>query len=172
MFLLVLGACTQAPGSGQIAVTVLVDGKETEIAVDAGSTVQSALKSANIQVNSLDRLDPPNYSILTQNTTITITRIREEYDVEEVVIPFEKLTQRNESLAEGQTMLMQTGINGMKQITYRTIFEDMCKPAGQCSKKKSSMMHALKSSWLASSPTLHPFHLLEKWHTCPLETPG
>ena len=124
MFLLVLGACTQAPGSGQIAVTVLVDGKETEIAVDAGSTVQSALKSANIQVNSLDRLDPPNYSILTQNTTITITRIREEYDVEEVVIPFEKLTQRNESLAEGQTMLMQTGINGMKQITYRTIFED------------------------------------------------
>ena len=100
MFLLVLGACTQAPGSGQIAVTVLADGKETEIAVDAGSTVQSALKSANIQVNSLDRLDPPNYSILTQNTTITITRIREEYDVEEVVIPFEKLTQRNESLAE------------------------------------------------------------------------
>ena len=43
---------------------------------------------------------------------------------EEIVIPYERQTVRNESLPEKQTILIQNGVNGLREITYRVILED------------------------------------------------
>ena len=119
-----LAACTQTPEISQIPVIIIADGSEKNFFVDVGASVQSALDKAGIKLNPLDKINPPGYTLLTGQTTIQITRVREEYEIEELIIPFEHQTQRNESLPEGQSLLMQSGINGLKQITYRRIFEE------------------------------------------------
>ena len=56
--------------------------------------------------------------------TIKITRVREDFQIEESSIPFERQTVRNESLPEGQILLIQPGSNGTRQVTYRRVFEN------------------------------------------------
>ena len=51
-------------------------------------------------------------------------RVREIFEIEDRSIPFDSQTVKNESLPEGQTRLIQSGKNGVEQITYRQVFED------------------------------------------------
>lgn len=123
---LILAACgTVAPAAtNQLRVIVETDGKQQVIEVEAGTSVQAALDSSNIVVNALDRIDPPGFTILTQPTLIRVIRVREEFRVEEKSIAFAHQTVRNESLPEGQTLLIQSGMNGLQRITYRQVFDD------------------------------------------------
>jgi len=118
--------CSAAKTSSQntITVTIMADNKQTRIQAPPGITVQEALDQAKIKLDTLDRIDPPSFTILTDAMTIKVTRVREEFQVEEVSIDFERQTVRNESLPEGQTLLIQSGSNGTRQITYRQVFEN------------------------------------------------
>lgn len=94
------------------------------IAIPPGFTVQAALDEAGISLSPLDRTDPPSFTLITSPMSITIIRVREEYEVEEIVIPFERQTVHNESLPKGETLLIQSGQNGVQRITYRLVFEN------------------------------------------------
>jgi hypothetical protein len=124
--LVVFTGCSAAKPSSQntIIVTIMADNKQTTIQAAPGITVQEALDQAKIKLDTLDRIDPPSFTILTEAMTIKVTRVREEFQVEEVSIDFERQTVRNESLPEGQTLLIQSGSNGTRQITYRQVFEN------------------------------------------------
>jgi uncharacterized protein YabE (DUF348 family) len=50
---------------------------------------------------------------LGQGDTITLTRVEEQFNTEQEVIPFERQIIRNETLAEGETRLVQAGVNGL-----------------------------------------------------------
>ena len=53
---LLLSACAASnPTQGLVQVTIQADGKQVEINVPAGSTIQAALDSASITLGSLDR---------------------------------------------------------------------------------------------------------------------
>jgi hypothetical protein len=120
-----LPACTPPKlVQGDILVSILVDGETREIKVPAGSSAQKALEQAGIILGSLDRLDPPAYTILSDNTTIRLVRVREEFETRQAIIPFEHLQMRNESLPEGDTRLLQSGKNGLKETTIRHVYED------------------------------------------------
>jgi len=124
-FIWLLFGCNASPEAlATITVSVQADGSSRAVTVSPGTSVQAVLQQSGIPVGSLDRVDPPTYTLLTGNSTIQITRIREEFETQDVVIPFERQTVRNESLPEGRTMLIQPGVNGVEQVTYRTIFED------------------------------------------------
>ncbi len=88
------------------------------------NTVQEALIDADISLGELDRVFPPTYTILTESTEIIVTRVSEEFSVKDVPIPFESQIIQNESLAEGENILIQPGVNGLEQITYRKVIED------------------------------------------------
>jgi hypothetical protein len=107
-----------------VPVTVEVDGQQIQIDVAAGTTVQFALEKAKVTLNDLDRVNPSSFTALEQPTTVKITRVREVFDTEESVIPFESQTVRNESLPDGQKRLIQAGVNGVQQITYRHVLEN------------------------------------------------
>ena len=77
---------------------VQADGQTQEVHLPCGSTVQQALDAAGITLGSLDRIDPAAYTILGKDSRVKVTRVTEKYDVEQVVIPFEHQTLRNESL--------------------------------------------------------------------------
>ncbi|MBN2047349.1 MAG: G5 domain-containing protein [Anaerolineaceae bacterium] len=128
MFLaiLFLAACSADPSSAksQIDVTIWVDGSAKEIAVNHGVTVQTALDQAGIVLNAMDYASPALYTFLTESSEIRVTRVREEYEIVETIIPFGYQTVKNESLPEGDKLPIQSGENGIQADTYRVVYED------------------------------------------------
>ncbi|NMC52927.1 MAG: DUF348 domain-containing protein [Chloroflexi bacterium] len=125
VMLLLAAACVPAANTQPaVTVTIWVDGAQKTQVFPAGSTVQAALEMAGIQLNPLDRVSPPLATLLADQDSIAIIRVTEEFVLEETTIPFQRQTVRNESLPEGQTMLIQPGQNGVQQITHRIVKEN------------------------------------------------
>src|SRR5688572_28789488 len=111
--LALLTASCRSPQIGEdISVTIQADGSSSEVQVTSGSTVTQALASVGITPGSLDRSEPPFYTVLSNGDVITLTRVEEVFETQQVVIPFERQLVRNETLPEGETRLVQAGING------------------------------------------------------------
>jgi hypothetical protein len=120
-----LNACLATPTpEAQINIRILSDGQELVLRLPPGSTVQEALDAANIILGSLDRVDPVSYTVLADETLITVIRVREEFEVEQVIIPFEQQNQPSEFLPEGEQQPLQLGENGLQEITYRRVYEN------------------------------------------------
>ena len=117
-------SCRSPQAGSGITVTVIADGAAQEVKVTAGSTVTQALQHAGIAAGKLDRAEPPFYTVLSEGDQVTITRVEEIFETEEVTIAFERQIVRNETLPEGETRLVQAGVNGLQEITYRRILED------------------------------------------------
>ena len=123
--ILILTACnTSTATEGLVKITIAVDSRQVNTQVPAGATIQSALDSAGITLSNLDRVDPPTYTLITGAATVKVTRVKETFQIEEQVIPFSQQQVKNESLPQGQTLLIQAGSNGVQQVTYRHVFED------------------------------------------------
>ncbi len=120
---IVAGCARPQATAGSIQVAVNVDGVQLQVDVPGGSSVQQVLQAAGVQLNSLDQVAPPSYTTVTEGTSITVTRIVEQFEIEQIVIPFERQTVRNETIPEGETRLLQPGKNGMQEITYRILLE-------------------------------------------------
>ncbi len=123
-----LNGCSPVPPNPDtqsvIIVTIISDGSERQVELPAGSTVEAALTEAGLILGTMDRTDPPLFSLLNDQARVTLTRVREEYYIEQVVIPFEHQVLRNESMPDGLTRLVQPGENGLQEITYHRVFED------------------------------------------------
>jgi resuscitation-promoting factor RpfB len=110
--------------SADISVLVNADGESRQVTVPAGSTVNQALQAADITLGTLDRAEPPLYALLNEGNEITLTRVEETFETEEQIIAFERQVVRNESLPEGETRLVQAGVNGLQELTYRIVREN------------------------------------------------
>jgi resuscitation-promoting factor RpfB len=126
LLILLSGCNTHEMTAGEESVTIWIEleGGEKQVTLSLGATVQNALDEADIQLDNLDKVKPPTFTTLTNGDRIQVVRVREQFEIEEMVIPFQSQTVRNESLPEGQRRLIQSGENGIQQITYRQIFED------------------------------------------------
>jgi resuscitation-promoting factor RpfB len=124
---LLLVSCTAAPQAtppDRLRITIEVDGKQVPAQVPPGTTAQGALDQAGITLNNLDRVEPPSYTILAAGDTVAVTRVRESFTLQESTIPFEQQTVPNEALPEDQRLLVQRGVNGVRQETSRQVFEN------------------------------------------------
>jgi hypothetical protein len=110
--------------AGTIEVQIQADGSLQPVTLAAGSTVRQALDQGRVALRELDRVDPPAYAVLTDGTLIRITRVDERFEVETLVLPFERQTVRHEGIPEGETRLLQPGQNGVQEITYRILIEE------------------------------------------------
>ena len=117
-------ACAPNIEIESVDVKILVDGKTVNSQAEIGTSIQAVLNQNNISVNQLDKIIPQLSAVITKPTDIVITRVEEEFKSEEIVIPYERQTVRNKSLPEKQTVLIQNGVNGLREITYRVILED------------------------------------------------
>jgi resuscitation-promoting factor RpfB len=126
LLICILSACVPAPQATQsfISISINADQKQQTLKVPAGTTVQAALGEAGVILGNQDRTDPPLENIVTNQTKIDVIRVREAFDVNDVVIPFEHQVIHNESLPQGETLLIQPGINGTREITYRRVSEN------------------------------------------------
>ncbi len=123
---LLLGGCaTVAEGTLQgIVVEISADGKVISLEVAPNSTVGQALQQAKIVLGQLDRVEPSAATVINEVMQIRVIRVREEFEVERIILPFEQKVVQTESLPEQVTLLAQKGQNGEAEITYRILFED------------------------------------------------
>ena len=122
---MLLTACRSPQVTGEdISISISVDGATQSINLPAGSTVSQALQAANITIGSIDKAEPPLYTVLSNGDSVTLVRVQENFETEQVVIPFERQVVRNESLPDGETRLVQAGVNGLQELTYRVVLED------------------------------------------------
>jgi hypothetical protein len=143
LFLLILSGCTSPQATQeQISIKVLSDGQTIPVQLPAGSTAQQALDSAGLSLNALDRTIPTAYTVLSQGATVRIVRVNEAFEIDQVVIPFEQQTLRNESLPLDKEILVQAGENGLQEITYRRVYEDGVEISSQPIAVKSVILKA------------------------------
>ncbi|MEO8355995.1 MAG: G5 domain-containing protein [Chloroflexota bacterium] len=122
--LTLLTSCSSPQVTGEdITINITVDDVSRNVTLPSGSTVTRALQSAGINVGDLDRIEPPPYTVLNDGDSISLTRVQEIFETEEQIIPFERQVVRNESLPEGETRLVQAGVNGKEELTYRRVVE-------------------------------------------------
>jgi hypothetical protein len=109
---------------GLNTVNIYADNKESRLQINSGSTVEEALKSAQISLGKIDRVVPSLDTILSEGSQVKVIRVREEFYTKQIVIPFEHQELRNEALPDGESRLSQPGVNGLMEKTYRRVFED------------------------------------------------
>lgn len=119
----ILSAC-QPPHEGQMTVTLVADGTTRVLTVEGQPTVSDVLRQADITLGELDRLNPPSYSRVRDGMTITIVRVTEEMVTVQETVPFSSRTLPSDGLPAGETRLLQAGINGTAEVTYRVTYED------------------------------------------------
>lgn len=124
LFLFILTGCSIISSEEKISLSISEAGVITSVETIPGITVDQLLRERNISINTLDKVTPPLTTILSGGELILITRVTEDFAVIESVVAFEQQTIKNESLSEGNTVLIQSGVNGRKQSTYRVLYED------------------------------------------------
>ena len=107
-----------------ISVAILVDGQQRELAVLAGSSVRDLIDAAGIELGPLDRSEPPSYTALAEGDQVRVIRVVEEFEIEQVDLPFVSRTLPNEALPVGEQRMIQNGTNGLQEVTYRLMYED------------------------------------------------
>jgi hypothetical protein len=116
-------SATHHPDSS-IAIKLLADNQEYQVALPQGSNVEQALNLANLTMNNQDRVEPSLTTLLNDGDIVKLIRITEEYTTEQEIVPFEQQVLQTESLPENTTLIAQKGENGINEIRYRHILED------------------------------------------------
>lgn len=122
-----VAACSSpqvTPTSQPIEVRVYADGEEYKIQTPAGSTVKNVLDAAELTLREKDRVEPSAFTILEKGMEVYLIRVEEIFETEQEEIPFRTILQPNENLPEGEEQYLQTGRNGLKEITYLRVLEN------------------------------------------------
>jgi hypothetical protein len=119
--LLALVAC--ATPTDTRTVTVVADGKTREVATEA-LTVRELLDEVGIMLDADDRVVPAEPTLVTHDMTVRVIRLETRMETEEREIPFDRRTVRDASISEDETQLLEPGVTGMEELTYRVTVEN------------------------------------------------
>ena len=122
--LLLAGCSGPQRAQNEIQIGINVDGQSLSVDAPSGSSVEEVLEFAELTINETDEVEPPRYTILGDGDLIQVIRVEEIFETEQEIIPYERQVIRNESLPEGETRLIQLGQNGLKELTYRSVYKD------------------------------------------------
>jgi len=120
LLFLLLAAC--ASGSAR-NVTLIADGETRTLATEA-LTVRDLLAEAGITLDEDDRVAPVEPTFVEDGMTVRVTRVEVRSETEQREIPFERQTVRDASIPAGETRLLEPGVAGIEELTYRITVED------------------------------------------------
>lgn len=121
-------------------VEIWVDSRRIRTRTQAG-TVGELLTQVGIALIGKDRVEPAETTPIAENTLIEITRVREEIEEEEELIPFETVWQPDPELEIDEQRLQQAGEEGLTKRRFRVQYEN-----GQ------EITRALEDEWLDRDP--------------------
>jgi resuscitation-promoting factor RpfB len=120
-----LVACGPGRLPEQVIVALASDGEVRPLTMPQGSTVRDALRTASITLAELDRVRPPETSLLTPNLGITVTRVIQTSEIVTETKPYPPGPSITDyALKPGESQIIQPGRNGETTIRYRVTYED------------------------------------------------
>jgi hypothetical protein len=99
-------------------------GDEFQLSVPTGSNPMEVLGLASLEIGLLDRTEPDRFTPLSNGDVVTVIRVSEEFETEQSLVGFKRQILQNESLPVGENRLIQVGVNGMEETTFRLLYED------------------------------------------------
>ncbi|MCL4247451.1 MAG: G5 domain-containing protein [Anaerolineae bacterium] len=124
LLLALVAACTPAAQTPEIIVSLMVDGRERSFTYDAPITVAEFLRDADVTLGEIDDVNPPTYSQIADGMRVTVVRVREENECENIDVPYRRQTVPYEGMQPGEERIGQAGQNGVTQICYRVEIRD------------------------------------------------
>lgn len=121
-------------------VTVEADGVTLKTRVKA-ETVADVLAGLEVGLAGMDEVTPPLETPLYDDIAISVTRIREEVEIEEEIAPFETLYEPDPNLAIDIQSVVSSGAEGITRTRYRVRYEN-----GQ------ETSRVLEDTWTAQEP--------------------
>ncbi|MGC9348472.1 MAG: G5 domain-containing protein [Anaerolineae bacterium] len=117
--------CSAAPTLPTAAydVTLVVDGTSQAYETQA-RTVREFLDETDVQLGPMDRVSPPEITVVRDGLTVTIVRVSYSTLVMSQTIPFERQILRDATVPEGESRLLQSGRSGTLERRYRITYED------------------------------------------------
>ena len=117
----VLTACQDsgAIGQGDMAITVDVDGERLVYRYDRRISVGQFLQQIGVTLGEYDEVNPLLQTQLRDGMTITVTRVVQRQECENVDIPPGTERQFTQSLPPNEERIEQTGESGILQVCYR-----------------------------------------------------
>lgn len=104
-------------------VAVTVDGTTQQVRSSA-LTVDELLADAGIDIESTDTLSVPGETAVTEGLAVTVTRVRGDEVIEQQPLPFQKVEQPDPASYSGIKSTIQTGVDGVQEVTYRVTLVD------------------------------------------------
>lgn len=105
------------------AVTIVADGTAFTLRTNA-PTVGNALADAKLILLGLDYVVPPPQTLLQSDTSIEVVRVSETISSQHTTVPYESLSEPNETLELDQVQVLQTGRNGQLRQDVRVRYEN------------------------------------------------
>jgi len=121
---LLLAACGPGRLPEQVIVSLTSDAETQELTLPQGSTVRDALREASITLAELDRVRPPETSLLISGMPITVTRVIETSEVITKTKSYPTQSFTDNALKPGENQIIQSGRNGEITVRYRVRYED------------------------------------------------
>ncbi|HHY04694.1 MAG TPA: DUF348 domain-containing protein [Thermoanaerobacterales bacterium] len=104
-------------------VNVTVEGKVLTW-VSTKATVKEVLEEAGIMLFPADKVNPSLDSEIKSGINIRVTRVTEKSEIQQVKLPYSVIKRKNGNMDKGQNKVISKGVDGLKQITYKVIYED------------------------------------------------
>jgi WD40 repeat protein len=122
-FLLLLFSLVACAPESSHTVTLVVDGETRTLSTNA-LTVRDLLAEAGITLGEEDRVVPVEPTFVENGMTVQVIRVEVRTETEQREIPFGRRTVRDASIPAGETRLLEPGITGIEELTYRITVED------------------------------------------------
>ena len=106
-----------------VALDVIV-GDAAKTVYTIAQTVEQALKEANVTVSDQDTVEPALSTPVRDGMTITVNVSRDVVQYESRLIPFEIVKQEDDTLALGETEVVQVGVPGLERTRYALTVEN------------------------------------------------
>jgi resuscitation-promoting factor RpfB len=123
-----------------VPVTLQADGVRSKTRTQAKS-VGDALSDLGVVVAGMDRVEPPLETTLYDDIKISVTRVREDVEVEEEIAPYETVFVADPNLAIDTQQVVDPGANGITRMRYRVHYENGEEAA-----------RVLEDTWTAQEP--------------------
>jgi Tol biopolymer transport system component len=122
----VLTACNpkDTPNGSEFRVEVVVDGTRSTFTYNRSTSVSQFLDEIDIVLNSLDDVNPPRFTPISDGMTITIVRITEETACEDQEAPYEEKQFSRTDMEPDETVIVQQGVPGIIQVCVRIEYRD------------------------------------------------
>lgn len=120
-----LVGCNESPHSeGDIRLEVVADGSRRTYTYDRIASVGQLLSAYEIEVSPLDKVNPPQFTQITDGMVITIVRVTEENPCSDSPLEYDVQRFNTANLEPGVVEIAEAGQNGVERVCYRVVYED------------------------------------------------